>query len=184
MSALDRMREAHDGELWVTPPLEEGEAETYYRALKTTMLLSDWADELPDTKICERYSVGPGDVHGMVESVNWLLHATVELSRMFAASIHPKVWEYEICMKNGIRRELLPLVKLRGIGRVRARRLFNNNITSPDALRAAGIETVTQILGQGIAEQIFSQLNRNTGTAPLTDDNNVVTGQSQLSRFG
>ncbi len=184
LPALDRMREAHDGELWFTPPLDEEEAETYYRALKTTMLLSDWADELPDAKICERYSVGPGDVHGMVESVNWLLHATVELSRMFAASIHPKVREFEICMKNGIRRELLPLVKLRGIGRVRARRLFNNNITSPDAIRAAGIETVTQILGQGIAEQIFSQLHRNASPAPSIDDNIVVTGQSQLSRFG
>ena len=184
MPALDRMQEAHVAELWFTPPLDESEAETYYRGLKTTMLLSDWADELPDAKICERYSVGPGDVHGMVESVNWLLHATVELSRMFATSIHPKVREYEICMKNGIRRELLPLVKLRGIGRVRARRLFNNKITSPDALRAAGIEIVTQILGQGIAEQIFSQLHAPASPVLSTDDSNAVTGQSQLSRFG
>jgi helicase len=184
MPALDRMRDAHEGELWCTPPQDEDEAESYYRALKTTMLLSDWADELPDAKICERYSVGPGDLYGMVESVNWLLHATVELARMFAVSIHPKVREYEICMKNGIRRELLPLVKLRGIGRVRARRLFNNNITSPDALRAAGIETVTIILGRGIAEQIFKQLHRGAGTTQLNDDNNTVTGQSQLSRFG
>ena len=184
MPALDRMQEAHEGELWFTPPLDEEEAEAYYRALKTTMLLSDWADELPDAKICERYSVGPGDVHGMVESVNWLMHATVELSRMFASSIHPKVREYEICMKNGIRRELLPLVKLRGIGRVRARRLFNNKITSPDVMRAAGIEIVTQILGQGIAEQIFSQLHGPANTVPLIDDGNAITGQSQLSRFG
>ncbi len=183
MSALDRMQEAHADELWFSPPLDEDEAETYYRGLKTTMLLSDWADELPDAKICERYSVGPGDVHGMVESVNWLLHATVELARMFASSIHPKVREYEICMKNGIRRELLPLVKLRGIGRVRARRLFNNNITSPDSLLAAGIETVTLILGQGIAEQIFSQLHGPASPAPSTVDNNAITGQSQLSKF-
>ena len=184
LPALDRMREAHVDELWFTPPLDEDEAETYYRGLKTTMLLSDWADELPDAKICERYSVGPGDVHGMVESVNWLLHATVELSRMFATSIHPKVREYEICMKNGIRRELLPLVRLRGIGRVRARRLFNNNITSPDTLRSAGIEIVTQILGQGITEQIFSQLHAPASPSPLNNDITAVTGQSQLSRFG
>ena len=184
MSALDRMLEAHAGDLWFTPPLDEEVAETFYRGLKTTMLLSDWADELPDAKICERYSVGPGDVHGMVESVNWLLHATVELARMFATSTHPKVREYEICMKNGIRRELLPLVKLRGIGRVRARRLFNNNITSPDALRAAGVETVTLILGQGIAEQLFSQLRGPASPVLSTVDSNMVTGQSQLSRFG
>ena len=49
-----------------------------YRALKTAMLLGDWTDEMPDAKICERYSVGPGDIYGMVESINWLLHATQE----------------------------------------------------------------------------------------------------------
>jgi helicase len=184
MPALDRMLEAHESELWCTPPLDEDEAEPYYRALKTAMLLSDWADELPDAKICERYSVGPGDLYGMVESVNWLLHATVELSRMFAESIHPRIKDYEICMKNGIRRELLPLVKLRGIGRVRARRLFNNNITSPDALSVAGIENVTQILGRGIAEQLFAQLHRSASPALTSDDRNIVTGQSQLSKFG
>ena len=66
-------------------PDDDDAAEAYYRALKTAMLLSDWTDELSDAKICERYSVGPGDVYGMVESVNWLLHASAELARMFAS---------------------------------------------------------------------------------------------------
>lgn len=157
---LDRMIEEHAGELWLPAPEDEEEAELFFRAIKTAMLLSDWTDEMPDAKICERYSVGPGDVYGMVESVNWLLHATAELSRMFAPAFHGQVRDYETCMKNGIRRELLPLVRLRGIGRVRARRLFNNNITSPDAVRVAGIEAVTRIVGRGIAEQIFSQLEK------------------------
>ncbi|MFA4825936.1 MAG: ATP-dependent DNA helicase [Methanoregula sp.] len=182
--ALDRMTEAHAGELWLEFPLDDEEAEPYYRTLKTAMLLSDWADELPDAKICERYSVGPGDLYGMVESVNWLLHATVELARMFAPSVHPKIREYEICMKNGIRRELLPLVKLRGIGRIRARRLFNNSIPSPEALDAAGIENVTKILGRGIAEQLFTQLGKSRRVAPGEMDGGAVRGQSTLSKFG
>jgi len=133
-------------------------------------------------------------VYGMVESVNWLLHATAELSRMFAPAFHVQIREYEICMKNGIRRELLPLVKLRGIGRVRARRLFNNNILSPDAVLAAGIETVTRIIGRGIAEQIFSQLEGRKTTDPVksrrdtkggerSSDENNKDGQSTLSHF-
>ena len=157
---LDRMIDAHAEELWLPAPEDEEEAELFFRAIKTAMLLSDWTDEMPDAKICERYSVGPGDVYGMVESVNWLLHATSELSRMFAPAFHGQVRDFETCMKNGIRRELLPLVKLRGIGRVRARRLFNNNITSPAAVREAGIEAVTRIIGRGIAEQIFAQLEK------------------------
>ncbi|MGA2120608.1 MAG: ATP-dependent DNA helicase [Methanoregula sp.] len=184
--ALDRMIEAHEEGLWLTLPHDEDAQEGYYRALKTAMLLNDWADELPDAKICERYSVGPGDIYGMVESVNWLLHASGELSRMFAMRFHPRIREYEICMKNGIRRELLPLVKLRGIGRVRARRLFNNRITTPDAVIDAGIETVTKLIGRGIAEQVFAQLEngkrgKQTSAPTVSEDN--MAGQSTLSRF-
>jgi helicase len=189
---LERMIGEHEEGLWL--PMPPDEDEEYFRAIKTAMLLTDWTDELPDARICERYAVGPGDVYGMVESVNWLLHATTELSRMFAPTFSMQIREYEICMKNGIRRELLPLVKLRGIGRVRARRLFNNNITSPDAVLAAGLESVTRIIGRGIAEQIFAQLKgkKTVGVAiPERDsprkktsseeDNN--DGQSTLSHF-
>src|SRR5512136_2081887 len=182
---LDRMIDEHEDTLWLPMPPDEDEIEEYFRAIKTAMLLTDWTDELPDARICERYAVGPGDVYGMVESVNWLLHATSELSRMFVPPFHVQIREYETCMKNGIRRELLPLVKLRGIGRVRARRLFNNNITSPDAVLAAGMETITKIIGQGITEQVFTQLknnNRQVKTSPSGDD--LLTGQSTLSRFG
>jgi helicase len=130
----------------------------------------------------------------MVESVNWLLHATAELSRMFAPAFSLQIREYETCMKNGIRRELLPLVKLRGIGRVRARRLFNNNITSPDAVLTAGIESVTKIIGRGIAEQIFAQLEGKKTADPGISGGNVQrgsrsseekdnNGQSTLSHF-
>jgi helicase len=191
---LERMIGEHEEELWFPMPPDEDEDEEYFRAIKTAMLLTDWTEELPDARICERYAVGPGDVYGMVESVNWLLHATSELSRMFAPAFQTQIREYEICMKNGIRRELLPLVKLRGIGRVRARRLFNNNITSPDAALAAGIESVTRIIGRGIAEQIFAQLEGKKTTVmakPEHDgpggktfsDGNNNDGQSTLSHF-
>jgi helicase len=180
--AIDRMIEAHETELWTPYPSDEEEMEEYYRALKTAMLLSDWTDELTDAKICERYSVGPGDIYGMVESVNWLLHATAELSRMFVPAFHPAIREFEICMKNGIRRELLPLVKLRGIGRVRARRLFNHSLTTPDAVREAGIDTVTKILGRGIADQIFAQLQNGRGTPASASQDNMA-GQSTFSQF-
>jgi helicase len=194
LAQLDRMIEANESKLWVSSPEDEEGAENYYRAIKTAMLLTDWADEMPDARICERYAVGPGDVYGMVESVNWLLHATAELSRMFVPAFNTRIREYEICMKNGIRRELLPLVKLRGIGRVRARRLFNNNITSPESVLAAGIDSVARIIGLGIAEQIFAQMEggktaavamarRETRSDLKSPGENNKAGQSTLSYF-
>jgi helicase len=185
IAALTRMIENSGDDLWLTLPDDDQAEEAYYRALKTAMLLSDWTDELSDTKICERYSVGPGDIYGMVESVTWLLHASAELARMFVPAIHPEVKDYEICMKNGTRRELLPLLRLRGIGRVRARRLFTNGMKTPDDILARGIEEVTKILGLGVAEQIFDQLLKKKGVFPLNgDDRDSTSGQSTLNRFG
>jgi helicase len=185
ITALSRMIEDHADDLWVSLPDEEESAEAYYRSLKTAMLLSDWTDELSDTKICERYSVGPGDIYGMVESVTWLLHASTELARMFAPAYHAKVYEYEVCMKNGSRRELLPLIRLRGIGRVRARRLFNSRMTTPEEILAHGIEEVTKIVGQSVAEQIFAQILRNKGMRPVQNTQTAsLSGQSTLNRFG
>jgi helicase len=94
LAALTRMMDDHAEDLWFSLPGEE-EGEAYYRALKTAMLLSDWTDELSDAKICERYSVGPGDIYGMVESMTWLLHATTELTRMFDWPTR----QDEICMR-------------------------------------------------------------------------------------
>ena len=185
IAALSRMIDDNTEDLWFSLPEDEDLTEPYYRALKTAMLLSDWTNELSDTQICERYSIGPGDIYGMVESVTWLLHASAELARMFASAFHANVQEYEICMKNGTRRELLPLIRLRGIGRVRARRLFNNRMTTPDEIVAHGIDEVTRILGRGIAEQIFEQILQKKRVSPKNDDNSTsIPGQSTLNRFG
>jgi helicase len=185
IDALSRMIEEHTGELWLPFPSDDEQVEQYYRALKTAMLLSDWTDEMSEEKICERYSVGPGDVYGMVESVNWLLHASSQLARMFALSFYPRMRELEICMKNGIRRELLPLVRLRGIGRVRARRLFNNGITVPEEIVRHPKDEIVRILGQGITDQIFDQLqHRNAMPDEPANETDGDVAQSTLLRFG
>jgi helicase len=85
----------------------------------------------------------------------------------------------ELRVQHGVRREVLPLIRLRGIGRVRARRLFNNGIDSIEALRAAGPERVGNILGSGIAARIFEQLDGGGG-----EIEEPAETQSTLSRFG
>ncbi|MGA2105977.1 MAG: ATP-dependent DNA helicase [Methanoregula sp.] len=187
LPALSRMIEQKGCDLWLPFPKDEDEAEEFYRAVKTAMLLSDWTDELAEEKICERYAVGPGDVYGMVENINWLLHATSRLARMFAPEFYPQIDDYEIRMKNGIRSELLPLIRIRGIGRVRARRLFNNGITSPDEIIHHKKEDLVKILGGAITEQVLNQLVPKRKEAEKevgNGDNNSMSGQSTLLRFG
>ncbi|MDD3857227.1 MAG: ATP-dependent DNA helicase [Methanoculleus sp.] len=177
MYALDRFLADRRDELWMEVPWDAGEE--FDRSLKTALLLGDWADEVGEDVICERYSAGPGDVYGMVESVAWLVHASRHLARLFAPHLSDPIEEMELRTKHGIKKELLPLIKLRGIGRVRARRLFNNGIGSIEALREAGPEKVGKILGQGIAAQIFEQLD-----GVRDEIGGVGEEQSTLSRFG
>jgi helicase len=156
---LEKFLYEHEDAVWLPlPSFGEEECETFFRALKTALVLADWTDELGEAMICERYGINPGDIYSFVESVKWLVHAASRLSSRFAPHLAGPVRDMEVRVGSGVKAELLPLVSLRGIGRVRARRLFNNGITSPDMIREAGIDHIAPILGRGIAEQVFAQL--------------------------
>ncbi len=169
----------HEGELWIEYPLDQDEE--YFRALKTAMVLYDWSHEIPDATICERYSIGPGDIFNILESVTWLLHASGRLARMFKGRFAPPIAEYEFCLKHGIKRELIPLVRIRNIGRVRARRLFNNGFTSPEKILAAGEDQIIPILGHGITTQVFRDLRGEREVRPPVP---AQRSQPTLFQFG
>ena len=162
MDALSRFAYEREEELWMEFPWES--QETFYRALKTALLLADYVSEVSEEIICERYEVAPGDIHSAVTNVAWLVHAAARLAGMFRPEFEQGTTELELCVAHGVRRELLPLIRLRGIGRVRARRLYTNGITDPEALRAAGRDEVARILGRGIADQVFCPARRIGGT--------------------
>ncbi|HOB17744.1 MAG TPA: ATP-dependent DNA helicase [Candidatus Methanoculleus thermohydrogenotrophicum] len=174
---LDRFLADHRDELWIEIPWDAGEE--FDRSLKTALLLNDWVNEESEDAICRRYNVGPGDIYGMVESIAWLIHASRHLAQLFAPHLAKPIEEIELRTKHGIKKELLPLIRLRGIGRVRARRLFNNGLGSIDALRAAGPAKVGKIVGQKIAAQVFEQLEGVRDEIEETGDE-----QSSLSWFG
>ncbi|HMA04990.1 MAG TPA: ATP-dependent DNA helicase [Methanomicrobiales archaeon] len=176
---LERYLYEHEDALWLPlPSLGDEDCEAYYRALKTALVLADWTEEVGEAMICERYGINPGDIYSFVESLQWLVHAAARLSSRFAPHLAGPVRDMETRVRSGVKEELLPLVALRGIGRVRARRLFNNGITGPDAIRGAGVDRVASIIGRGIAEQVFAQLGR-TPREPAVGD-----GQAELGRFG
>lgn len=179
LPVLEQFVDAHEDDLWMEFSWDDGEG--FYRSLKTAMLVHDWMGEVGEAVICERFNVGPGDVYNTVEGIGWLIHAAGRIAKMDAPEHADAIVETELRVKHGIKRELLPLIRLRGIGRVRARRLFNNNITSPEALRSAGMERVGAILGQKTAESIFAQLNGPEGDAGEDDDEG--RGQKTLSHF-
>ena len=181
MDALSRFAYEREEELWMEFPWDS--QETFYRALKTALLLADYVSEASEEIICERYEVAPGDIHSAVTNIAWLVHAAARLAGMFRSEFERSAAELELCVAHGVRRELLPLIRLRGIGRVRARRLHTNGITTPEALRRAGRDEVARIIGGGIADQVFAQLGGAEG-AGQDDDREGGPRQASLHQFG
>ncbi|MFC6827129.1 ATP-dependent DNA helicase [Halopelagius fulvigenes] len=125
---------------------EDVRFEEWLSALKTARLLEDWANEVDEDRITERYGVGPGDIRGKVETAEWLLGAAEQLTSEIDASATIAVREAKMRVQYGVRDELIDLAGIRGVGRKRARRLFEAGIETRADLREADKSVVLAAL--------------------------------------
>lgn len=130
---------------------------------KTTAMLMDWISEAKEEYISDRYHIGPGDIRRSVETAEWLMHALAELSEHLDLGVTYRTKQLGERIHYGAGPELLALVELKGIGRVRARKLYLAGFTSLDKLRAADTAKIGQILGPKIAEKVVAQLIEEQG---------------------
>lgn len=129
----------------------------YLQTVKTAMMLHNWIEEFKEDEICEKFSVGPGDIRRHLENAKWLLYAAGELSKLFKIkTIIPKLEKLNIRTQYGVKEELLNLVSLKDIGRIRARSLFNNGIKNLRDIEKIDIKRLKNIdhIGKALAESI------------------------------
>jgi len=127
---------------------------------KTAAMLMSWIYESSENEICERYGVGPGDVRRVTETAEWLMHSTAQLSRHLDLGVTRQSAQLEKRLHYGANRDLLALLELTGIGRVRARKLHLAGYTSQESLKEAGESEIGRIVGTKIAEKVMAQLGR------------------------
>ncbi|MFW5978459.1 MAG: HTH domain-containing protein, partial [Halohasta sp.] len=161
---------------------EEVEFESWLSALKTAKLLDDWAGEVDEDRITERYGVGPGDIRGKVETAEWLLGAAEQLAGTLELSSRVAVREAKKRIEYGVREELIDLAGVRNVGRKRARRLFEAGIESRADLREADKGVVLGALRgrRKTAETILENVGREDPS--LADVEAVETETSAVAR--
>ncbi len=138
----------------------EMEYDDYMRSVKTALFFSEWMDELGEDLILERFGVTPGELHVRLNNADWLLYATQELALLTGMKpILKHIRKTRLRVKYGIREELLPLVRLKGIGRIRARMLFNSNLRRLSDLRKVPLESLSRLIGPKLAKDVKEQLN-------------------------
>ena len=140
------------------PPLDL-DLESFLSTLKTASVLEAWVGEEPIVEITQRFGIGAGDLRSKVEDADWLLYAAGRLARVFQRRVGRAVDDLSFRVRYGVREELLDLVRLRGIGRVRARQLYRAGYPDREALRNAPIDRIEQALrSRRLAEMVASQL--------------------------
>ncbi len=127
---------------------EEGEGYDYFLSeFKTAVTLDEWMDETQEEKILEVMGIGPGDLRNKVELGKWLLYSMRELSNLFNKEAYPVLTELMTRMEYGVKPELLDLVKLKGVGRSRARALYSRGLVDREALRQVDRPRIAAVPG-------------------------------------
>ena len=153
---------------WVEEFIDQHQLELYdednydylLREAKTASMLMDWIGEVHEEQIASRYHIGPGDIRRSTETAEWLMHSLAELSKHLELGITFKAEQLAERIHYGAGQDLLALLNLKGIGRVRARKLYLSGITSIEKLKAADQKEVARLLGPKIAEKVTSQLKK------------------------
>jgi helicase len=130
---------------------EEAEFEFFISQFKTAMLFYDWITEEKEDILINKYGIGEGDLQRLRENMDWLLYSFERISHVFRRNV-PQVKALRTRVKYGVKEELLNLVEIKGIGRIRARRLYNEGIINRNMINIDNLPSMKKALGEKIAE--------------------------------
>ncbi len=134
----------------------------YMQGFRTLMTMWSWIHEASEEIILEKHGVEPGDLHRTVENADWLLYSLGEVCKILGRP-EPlrEIDSLRRRVKYGVKSELLQLTTLEGIGRVRARALYNASYTDLNRLRKVSVEQLAEVakIGLTVARKIKGQLN-------------------------
>jgi helicase len=163
---LDLFAKEHEDEFMCETPEFFGDTngvtyEEFLAEIKCARVMYEWINETSEDGILEVHKVEPGDMLRMVDTSKWLLHATYQLAELFGhKDLLAPTYELQIRCAKGVKSELVPLVELDGVGRVRARSLFNAGYRNLDDLKHASVTDLMNVplIGPSLAKKIKEQV--------------------------
>lgn len=157
--------------------------ESYYdfiNSIKTALFFEEWVNEKDEEELLEKYRVRPGEIRAKIETADWVLYSAEEICKLLKLrDVVKDIAFLRIRMKHGVKEELIPLLKLKGIGRVRARKLFSNNVKTIGDVKRCDLTSLVQILGAKTAVDVKEQV----GEKPKKAKVNKRKGQISLMDY-
>jgi helicase len=153
----------------IPSPFNIAEYEWFLSEVKTSLLLVDWVHEKPENEICLKFGIGEGDIHATADIAEWIMHVTAQLAGLLDLRGAKEAAELEKRIRYGAAPELMDLLDIRSVGRVRARKLYEAGFKSTADLAGASPEKVAALVGPKIAERIFKQIGRREPVPEVSD---------------
>jgi len=137
----------------------DAEFDDFVRSLKTAMLFEAWMDEQSDDKILTEFKVAPGEMRNRLDTTDWLVYSMQEIGLLLGhKELLNEIRKLRVRLRYGIKEELIPLVRLDQVGRLRARKLFKSGFKTLDSLRKAPQESIARVVGPKVAAAIKKQV--------------------------
>jgi len=152
---LSSLIQHHSDELFC--PISE------YDYSRSLLALNEWIDETSDRMISDKVGVEPGDMHRMVEIGGWLTYSLYEVAKLLKREdLLTEIHNLRTRIKYGVREELIQIVALEGIGRVRARALYDAGLTDTRKLARVSDSKLAAIskIGPTVAAKLKEQLKK------------------------
>jgi len=161
------------------PSLYEPEYDVFLDSIKTALFFEEWINEKDEEYLRTQFNVRPGEIRVKLDRANWLLYSAEEMAKLMQFhKLVKDMTKLKIRLKYGVKEELLALLRLRDIGRVRARKLFKNKIKDVGDIKKADVTTLVQILGKKTAISVKKQVGIDINPTTVKK-----TGQISLMDF-
>jgi helicase len=149
------------------PSIYSPEYEEYVHSIKTASMFHEWTNEKDEEFLLENFNARPGEIRAKMSIGDWLLYANSEISRILNFNdLNKEIVKLRFRLKHGVKEELLSLIKIKGIGRVRARKLFFNRIKDIKDVKNAELGKLIQILGKQVALSVKKQVGQEVKEVP------------------
>jgi len=172
MRPLPRVGKRIEAEIWEQLQVEKGllpvnvdiemfEDNEILGKFLSAQLLNDWISETSEEELLKKYAMYPGSLYSKTKICDWLCYSMLELARLLQASQHYMVLaKLRKRVVYGVREELIVLTEFRGIGRVRARKLFRHNVKGVADMKNIDVKDLSRIIGEKTALAVKKQLGQ------------------------
>jgi len=142
--------------------IEDYGIEYFTSDLKVALLIEDWIEEMDEDRLTDTMGIGPGDIRSKIDMMDWIIYAMSEIAYMFNPDAIKRIRPLMTRVRYGVKEELIDLVSFRGVGRSRARILFDRGIRDRSDVVAISEEELASIprIGPALASKMKEQAGR------------------------